>query len=506
MRSRSLILLGLAALLGAIPLLLFQLGRIHPTVEGQYWKRLKFGRWTFAESDGSFVAQERALSTPEFTYRLESTKLLVALFREGGFNQPADYSLNQFSVDLKSGRVGQLSRAEWNAGLPVGTHIDSPFHEPLKLTNNEAIYQSRRFTGRGKSLGGWALSPDGNWLALWSWDGENPQPKGIFDITIARGRLFIDVYRVSSGKRITELSSFFFPIFPDRMVRSISWIADRYLMVPMPDRQEAWLCDLRPTEPLSTASWDVVRPGAEILGFADGLDASSGEPAQAAGRFVAVRVSEQQSYALNRFGSRSDWMTVLDPGIRRMPIIRMPGDRVQGVELRGPKGRILAAVDDLGPATDYGRTWQPGGKGAAISAVPYIGSGPSQTFEFVLLDMQGPGDIAKSEFLIQGDRTQAAGCLFMLEPSKGILTLLDDGATSPVGTLPVPGIRVLHNNQCAISSPVVSTESGQSIVLRVNVQFSPRFSGRKNVYSRVEDLAGESTNWQWLASWIVPQS
>jgi hypothetical protein len=490
MRRRYKILMILILVVAAFPRVLlaalFSLYRMHPTLEAQDWKFLEFGRWTFAPLENQYGEKKPEFSPPELAFRLQPSRLLVAGFHEDIITFPAEYSQNRFSVDIKSGKLGELSEDEWDEGLPVATHVDSPFHPAPKIADGEVLYEGRRFRGRGQSLEGFSLSPDGNWLAISSWDGKNPLPKDLFDITIARGRLFIGVYRVSSGKEITEITRLFFPVFPDTVVRSIRWIADRYLMVPLADGSGAWLCDLRTKEPASTAAWDVIRPGAEILGFDNESDGVH--------QFLAVRVSEQQFYSIAHRGDLLAWGQLLVPGIRRFSMFRAPESRVQGLELRGHKEETVASAADLGPIADGPQA------GAVVSVVPYLGSGAKQTFEFVAADPRGAGKIAQAEFLVQADRTPAEGCLLVLERATGVLRLLDDAGSAPVDAQD----GAIRNSHCTVSNAVVSSESEWSVVVRVNVEFPAKFSGRKNLFGRVQDLEGHSSGWRLLGNWTVP--
>ena len=139
-----------------------------------------------------------------------------------------------------------------------------------------------------------------------------------------------------------------------------------------------------------------------------------------------------------------------------------------------------------------------------VSVVPYLGTGFRQSFDFALSDVNGNADIANAEFLLQANREQASACMFRFDRAAGVLTLLDDKAVSAAGTLRVNTTGKIHNSQCTVSDPLLTAESNDSLMLRVNVEFAPGFAGRRNIYARAEDTARQSSRWRWLGSWIVP--
>ncbi len=247
--------------------------------DARYWRRLSLpSRWTFAPVDKkSFDDFERSIATPELAFRLQSGHLLVAGSRQSGV-QSAEYSLLQYAIDPENGKATSVNAIDWNAGLAIAPHRDSPFRKSPALAENVVVYSNRRFSGRGKYVDGYALSPDGNWLAVSSWDGKLQEPNVIFvDPSVGTGNLFLDIYRVSTGKKLTELTGNFVNESPSHLLGQIVWVSDRYLVVPKFDNAGAWLCDVRSSEIATDVVWDIVRPGTEILGFDDEPDISGEE-------------------------------------------------------------------------------------------------------------------------------------------------------------------------------------------------------------------------------------
>ena len=339
--------------------------------DAPYWKRLSLpSRWAFAPVEKkSFDDFERSITTPELAFRLQSGHLLIAGSRQSGV-QAAEYSLLQYTIDPQSGKVTSAKAADWNAGLPIGTHVENPFRDAPTVADNNVSYGHRRFRARGEIFEGYALSPDGNWLALLSWDGTLLGGDDFFiDSTIGSGKLFLEIYRVSTGKKTTEQTASFFLRSPARLFERIVWVSDRYLIVPNFDKGGSWLCDVRPGESPSAVAWDLLPPGAEILGFVDEPDISGDQVVNSLRRFAAVRVDAKQLYGIDhkvagRNGSTfplDGGTALLDPGIRR---IQLDGradaeeERLLDVRLKTlQKNAIIAVAPDLGPVETYPPSW-----------------------------------------------------------------------------------------------------------------------------------------------------
>ena len=235
---------------------------LSPDRDGNHWHSLDLtSRWSF---DPALPSQ----STPYLVFRYQAGRLLVgAAF--GDPEKPQQYSSNRYVTDLQRGSLHAAKPAEWGVSLPVATHIDSPFRRPPSKQGQDVTYAGRTFHGSGEHLDSFALSPDGQWLAIMSWQGHIPRCAEFFcfDPEPAHGQFFIDIYNVATGKVITRLAAGFLFEEPFEALKSARWISDRHFMIATSGAKKLVLCDMRPAEPATSAAWDVVEPGAEILGF-----------------------------------------------------------------------------------------------------------------------------------------------------------------------------------------------------------------------------------------------
>jgi hypothetical protein len=237
---------------------------LSPERSGNYWHIIGLtSHWSF---DPALPKQ----STPYLVFRYQSGKLLAgAAFGDPG--KSPQYSSNRYVIDMQKGAVQNAKASEWDASLAIETHIVSPFRAPPLEQAQDVTYAGRTFGGRGEHLDSFALSPDGQWLAIMSWQGNVPGCGEAFciDLSVAHGQFFIDIYNVATGKVATRLTAGFLFDGPFEALKSARWISDRHFMIATSGAKELALCDMRPTEPATAAAWDLIQPGEEILGFWD---------------------------------------------------------------------------------------------------------------------------------------------------------------------------------------------------------------------------------------------
>ena len=233
---------------------------LSPDHGGNHWHSIDLtSRWSF---DPPLPKQ----SNPYLVFRYQSGKLLVgAAF--GDPEKSPQYSSNRYVTGLR-GSLHTAKPAEWDASLPLGTHVDSPFRRPPAKQGQSVTYAGRNFPGRGEHLDSFALSPDGQRLAIMSWKGHIPGCGDFcIDFSVSHGQFFIDIYNVATGKVITRLAAGFLFEEPFEALKSARWISDRHFMIATSGAKKLVLCDMRPAEPATSVAWDLVEPGTEILGF-----------------------------------------------------------------------------------------------------------------------------------------------------------------------------------------------------------------------------------------------
>jgi len=200
-----------------------------------------------------------------------------------------------------------------------------------------------------------------------------------------------------------------------------------------------------------------------------------------------------------RCSVEKDWKPMFD-GIVELPVIFKPA-------FFGPKN-IYVRVTDNGGRTDWKQvgTWLASADLAPVpvSVVPYLGAGSDRDFTFVLSRRSGSAEISRVEFLAQLGKARRSACSFSFERSSGLVSLQNDDATGFIGTLGIGDHKSIQNSQCAISNIRVRLDTRNGMEFTLHIRFSSSFSGRRNIFARVENRAGLNSSMEWLGSWMVP--
>jgi hypothetical protein len=134
---------------------------------------------------------------------------------------------------------------------------------------------------------------------------------------------------------------------------------------------------------------------------------------------------------------------------------------------------------------------------------PYLGSGLRQTFDFEFSDINGSDDILSAEVLIQFGREMAKACAITMDRNARSIQLMGEAGVAGTLSLNSRGVTA-RNPQCSISDAFLTTEGRDALHLTMSVAFDPSFKGRRNIYARSRDKAGQSSAWRWLGTWVVP--
>lgn len=174
---------------------------------------------------------------------------------------------------------------------------------------------------------------------------------------------------------------------------------------------------------------------------------------------------------------------------------------------RGPKNIYARAIDSAGASTGWKQTgtWIASDEEPPepVAVRPYLGSGLRQNFAFDFSDINGSGDIQSAEILIQFGHEKTYACAITVDRNAGLVHLLDEKSAAGTLSLNSPGATI-RNPQCAISDAILTTESRDALHLTMNIEFNRSFKGRRNIYARARDKAGQTSPWRWLGSWVVP--
>jgi hypothetical protein len=177
---------------------------------------------------------------------------------------------------------------------------------------------------------------------------------------------------------------------------------------------------------------------------------------------------------------------------------------------RGQKNVYARAIDRTGASSGWKQTgtWMASDEEAPepVAMRPYLGSGLQQTFDSAFSDVNGSNNIESAEILIQFGRDKVKACSIRIDRNAESVHLLDDLGAGDAGTLRTNNRGgAVKNRQCRISNAQVTTESRDVLHLGMTVQFDGSFAGRRNIYARARDKAGQSSPWRWLGSWIVAE-
>ncbi len=147
------------------------------------------------------------------------------------------------------------------------------------------------------------------------------------------------------------------------------------------------------------------------------------------------------------------------------------------------------------------------------SVSPATGSGAAQTFTIAATNARGFQAIGGLHFLMNSTIDGKNACWFYYQPDSqnsdgsGTLFLASDDANiwnSTSVSAASANSGLLSNSQCALSGgPVTVTGSGNTLTLALPLQFSPLFSGVRNIYSSATDKSGADSGYQQNGSWTV---
>ena len=176
----------------------------------------------------------------------------------------------------------------------------------------------------------------------------------------------------------------------------------------------------------------------------------------------------------------------------------------------GPKTIYGLALDVGGDNSNWQSlgTWiVPSAQAPSVSlASPPSGNGVAQTFAFTASARNGAASISAIHTIINSNLTGVGNCFIAYDPTTNTLQLADDAGTGWSSPLPVGGAGSITNSQCAVHAAGSSVSAADdTLTLMIPITFDSGFAGPKTIYGLALDAGGDSSNWQSLGSWNVPQ-
>jgi len=145
------------------------------------------------------------------------------------------YGKNMFTVSFSAGpQVRAATQQEWESGSRIPTEPRSLFHKGQDYSVGEIEYRQKRYSKVGKYWGEGLLSPNGKWLAVFSYNGEKPPPDFFHFITGGsppEGDIFWQIYDTVTGQKVFEWEAKNVK-GPTHFDHPLVWVEDGYFIFP----------------------------------------------------------------------------------------------------------------------------------------------------------------------------------------------------------------------------------------------------------------------------------
>jgi len=150
--------------------------------------------------------------------------------------------------------------------------------------------------------------------------------------------------------------------------------------------------------------------------------------------------------------------------------------------------------------------WTATAPASGLTVVPAAGSGASGTFTIFYTDPAGAANIGTVSLNANSALVSFNACYIRYIHSSHWVELLNDGNSGWVGNgIPgTAGAPPLANSQCSlrIDSSAYSV-SGNTLTLTLSIDFSPSYSGTRNLYVLTSTAGGDYAPWVAAGSWTV---
>jgi len=142
---------------------------------------------------------------------------------------------------------------------------------------------------------------------------------------------------------------------------------------------------------------------------------------------------------------------------------------------------------------------------SAVSALPGVGSGSSQTFAVTVSDTLGPALISFVYFQLNSVVDGPNACYVSFDNAAYAFRLLNDAGSGWLGPLAMGTSQTISNSRCTVSAIGASSyNSGSNLTVNIPLSFAVAFGGTKNTYVWAYDRLNQGSGWLTTGSWTVP--
>jgi hypothetical protein len=141
--------------------------------------------------------------------------------------------------------VKMIKKEAWDTRYPNGGLTNStnlPYDQPIRF-HSLTFEKTGAYWPGDKSL----LSPDQSVVVIQSWTGSlahssDDVPLGL-SFGRSKGKLFYDVFRVDTAKKMFTILGTYTDIHPERAFAKTGWVTERYFIIPLGARERCLICE-----------------------------------------------------------------------------------------------------------------------------------------------------------------------------------------------------------------------------------------------------------------------
>ena len=133
---------------------------------------------------------------------------------------------------------------------------------------------------------------------------------------------------------------------------------------------------------------------------------------------------------------------------------------------------------------------------------PASGTGGGAEYTFRFKHAAGWQNLGVVNMLLNNFLDGRYACYLAYSRPMNVLYLVNDAGGGLLPGLVANGTGTISNSQCTISNPVV-TGSGDTMEVKMIVNFGAGFTGNRIWYLAARDSLGNNSGWQAVGSWAV---